>query len=251
MGLSEPNPKMSRIVGALVLFGLAFGYVEGAVVVDLRALYDPLHQRLYPEVAVDDLFPLITLDQLRAEGAGHTRRLVAELIREGATLVMLAAVPCLFARNVYQWVAGFMIGFGVWDLAYYATLKLLLDWPASWLTWDILFLLPVPWSGPVLAPVLVSCSIIAAGLVILRRESQERPIRLRVGHWAAILLGGLIVILSFCWEARSVASGVRPGSYPWWILGAGEFIGLSAFCLGLRNRSAFDPPAVFENARSA
>ena len=50
--------------------------------------------------------------------------------REAATLVMLAAVPWTFARNVREWIAGFMIGFGVWDLAYYATLKLCLGWPA-------------------------------------------------------------------------------------------------------------------------
>jgi hypothetical protein len=223
---------MRRVVAALILFGLAFGYVEGAVVVDLRVLYDPLHKKLHPETGPDDLFPLVTLEELRREGPEHVQRMVVELIREGATLVMLAAVPLTFARNFRQWIAGFMISFGVWDLAYYATLKAVLGWPASWLTWDILFLLPVPWSGPVLAPCLVSCSIIVAGMMILHREAIDRPILLKAGHWAAILLGGLIVILSFCWDARSVRNGIHPGPFPWWIFLSGEMLGLVGFDLG-------------------
>jgi hypothetical protein len=232
---------MLRVVVALVLFGLAFGYVEGAVVVDLRAIYDPLHHKLHPEAGSDDLFPLVTLDQLRTEADDHIHRLKVELVREAATLVMLGAAPWIFARNFRQWIAGFMIGFGVWDLAYYATLKVILGWPASWLTWDILFLLPVPWSGPVLAPALVSCSIIAAGLMILRREVVGRPILLKSSHWAAILLGGLIVIVSFCWDARSVATGLMPGPFPWWVFGSGELLGLMAFglaCLEPGHRAA-------------
>jgi hypothetical protein len=236
MDAPETRPSMTRIAAALILFGLAFGYVEGAVVVDLRALYDPLHKKLHPEAGPDDIFPLIGLDELRKEGAEHVHRLVVELIREGATLVMLAAVPCVFARNFRQWIAGFMIGFGVWDLAYYATLKTLLGWPASWLTWDILFLLPVPWTGPVVAPCLVSCSIIGAGLVILRREAIGSPILLRPGHWTAILLGGLVVVVSFCWDSRAVMAGAHPGPFPWWVFGAGEMVGLLAFGLACQGK---------------
>jgi hypothetical protein len=225
----ENPPSIRRTIAVLVVFGLAFGYVEGAVVVDLRAVYVPLHQKLHPEVDRDELFPLITLDELRSAGPGHVRSVVVELVREAATLVMLAAVPWLFARNFHQWIAGFMIGFGVWDLAYYATLKLVLDWPSSWLTWDILFLLPLPWSGPVLAPVLVSVSIIGAGIVILWRESVGSPMLIRRRHWSAIVLGGLIVVASFCWEARSIALGSKPGAFPWWVFIAGELLGLAAF----------------------
>jgi hypothetical protein len=227
----ERPPSMSRTITALVLFGVAFGYVEGAVVVDLRALYDPLHLKLRPDSPPGDLFPILLIDELRAEGPEHVRRLVIELAREGATLVMLAAVPLAFARNFRQWIAGFMIGFGVWDLVYYATLKLALDWPESLLTWDLLFLLPLPWSGPVLAPCLVSISIIWAGIVLLHRESIGRPVLLRPGHWTAIILGGLIVVLSFCWDARSVMNGAHPGPFPWWLFTSGELLGLASFVL--------------------
>jgi hypothetical protein len=159
-----------RAFSALILFGLAFGYVEGAVVVGLRAIYEPIHAKLRPDRTPDDLFPLITLEELAREDPVHIDRLRVEMGREAATLIMLAAVPWTFARNFREWIAGYMVGFGVWDLAYYGTLKLCLGWPASLLTWDILFLLPLPWSGPVLAPVLVSVSIIGAGAIILRRS---------------------------------------------------------------------------------
>ncbi len=188
----------------------------------LRSVYEPIHARLRPDRPPGDLFPLISLEELARDEPGHVHRLQVELGREAATLVMLAAVPWAFATNVRRWIAGFMIGFGVWDLAYYATLKLCLGWPDSLLTWDILFLIPLPWSGPVLAPVLVSASIIAAGTIILRREAIGRPIPLKVGHWSSILLGGSIVVASFCWDGRSVAGGAMPGPFPWVVFAAGR-----------------------------
>jgi hypothetical protein len=218
-----------RTLAALVLFGLAFGYVEGAIVVVLRSIYEPIHARRRPDRAPDDLFPLISLDELARENPGHVGRLRIELGREAATLVMLAVVPWTFARNVREWIAGFMVGFGVWDLAYYGTLKVCLGWPASLLTWDILFLLPIPWSGPVLAPVLVSVSIIGAGVILLRAEAIGRPILLKAWHWAVIVLGGSIVVVSFCWDGRSVALGAMPGPFPWGVFAAGEGLGLATF----------------------
>src|SRR5262249_30630289 len=145
-----------RPLAALLLFGITFGYVEAAVVAYLRALYEPMHQRLYPDAAPDDLFPVIPLEELKAAGPEHTRRLLTELGREAATLLMLAAVALAVARNGRQWFAAFAIAFGLWDVFFYAFLRVLVGWPASLLDWDLLFLLPVPWVGPVLAPVLVS-----------------------------------------------------------------------------------------------
>jgi hypothetical protein len=225
----DDRPSACRIASALILFGLAFGYVEGAVVVVIRALYEPIHAKLRPDRSPGDLFPLITVEELRREDPAHVSRLRMEIGRELATLVMLAAVPWTFARNFREWIAGFMVGFGVWDLVYYATLKGWIGWPDSLLTWDILFLLPVPWSGPVLAPMLVSTSIIVAGLILLRREEIRRPIPLRAWHWALIVLGGSIVIVSFCWDARSVALGAPPSPFPWGVFAAGEVIGLATF----------------------
>src|SRR5262249_41148126 len=155
----------------LVLFGTSFGYVEAAVVVYLRAHYEALHQRLHPERTPGDYFPILTLEQLHAAGPEYARFLYTELVREVATMLMLAAVSICVAGNFRQWLAAFMVAFGVWDLAYYLSLTLLIGWPDSLFDWDLLFLLPVPWAGPVWAPVAVALVMVGAGGVLLWRES--------------------------------------------------------------------------------
>src|SRR5689334_158349 len=183
---------MRQTLAALFLFGVSFGYVEAAVVAYLRAIYDPIRQQLHPERPKGDLFPLITPEQLRAAGGPeNTRRLAIEIGREAATMLMLAAVGLAVARDSQQWLAAFLIGFGVWDISFYAFLRLIIDWPGSWLTWDLLFLLPVPWVGPVIAPILVSLTMIFCGVAALRRK-----IRIRALHWLAIISGGFIIILA-------------------------------------------------------
>jgi hypothetical protein len=231
----------TRVLVALVLFGIGFGYVEAAVVVYLRALYEPMRQRLTPGQPAGALFPLIRLDQLEAEGPDHVRRLVTELGREAATLVMLAAVALAVARNVRQWLAAFVTMFGIWDVFYYVFLKLILDWPPSLLTWDILFLLPVPWVGPVLAPILVSITMIGCGVVAMWREMGGRPIRTRWFHWVGLLGGGLIIVLAFCWDFPNTAGGGLPNPFNWPLFAVGEIIGLVTSVHMLRGREAAPP----------
>lgn len=96
---------------------------------------------------------------------------------------MPGAVALAVARNAGQWAAAFVIAFGTWDITFYVFLRVLLGWTASLFTWDILFLIPVPWVGPVLAPVLVSAVMIAAGAWHLRREASGGPVDLRLPHW--------------------------------------------------------------------
>ena len=229
-----PRPgRLGRVLLALVVFGASFGFVEATVVAYLRALYEPMHQRLYPGIGAGEIFPLITLERLRAEGQEHTHRLFTELVREAATLLMIGAVSLAFAANAREWWAGFMIAFGVWDIFFYVFLKVLLDWPDSLLAWDILFLLPVPWIGPVLAPVLVSLSMIAAGVIVLRRESAGRPLRLGWGPLTMIAGGGVIVVLAFCYDFRNTAAGGLPQPFQWTIFFAGEVSGLSGLVLAI------------------
>src|SRR5260370_27839701 len=160
---------MPRIVTALLLFGISFGYLEAAVVVYLRAIYDPIRQRIHPERKPNDLFPLITQDQLLAAGTENERRLVIELGREVATIAMLAAFGLVMGRNFNERMAAFAIAFGLWDISFYAFLKIMIQWPESLNTWDILFLIPLPWIGPVLAPVLLSAALIGCALLSLSR----------------------------------------------------------------------------------
>ena len=145
---------MKRPFLAVLLFGVAFGYLEAAVVCYLRDLHEPVRQHYYPGRHPGELFPLLTLEQTHSIEPKQTRTLAIEIGREAATLLMLAGVALAAARNLTQWAALFCIAFGIWDIAFYLSLKALIDWPASLMTWDILFLIPLPWVGPVVAPVL-------------------------------------------------------------------------------------------------
>jgi hypothetical protein len=214
---------MRRPLIALILFGAAFGYVEAAVVVYLRTIYEPIRQKISPRPS-NELFPLITPRQLADAGPENTRRLLTELGREAATLVMLAAIGLAVAGNFQQWAAAFLVAFGVWDIAFYLFLRLLIHWPASVMTWDLLFLLPVPWVGPVLAPVIVSASMIVCGSIAL-----TRTIHLKAPHWIAILSGGLIVVIACCLDYPNITRGGLPNPFHWGLFTAGELLGVAGF----------------------
>jgi hypothetical protein len=217
---------MLRTSLALILFAVAFGYLEAAVVVYLRHIYEPLRNALYPGRAAGDLFPLIPIGQLSSE---HLRLLTAELGREAATLLMLSGVGLLAARAPRQWIAGFAIAFGVWDITFYLSLKLLLDWPASLLTWDILFLIPVPWVGPVLAPATVSAVMIVCGLIALKCDWDGRPIHATSSHWIGLIGGALVIIVSFTWNYRTLMAGAPPEHFNWTLFLAGLLAGIGTF----------------------
>ena len=222
-----PNRKRATIT--LLLFGVSFGYVEAAAASYLGAVYEPVRKRLFPERAASDVFPLLRLEQLQASGPGYLRLLRVELARELATLVMLAAVALAVGRSGGQWLAAFLVVFGTWDLSFYAFLKLLFDWPDSLLTWDLLFLIPVPWAAPVLAPVLVSLSMIGAGFLYLTREWMGRPVRLEPLHWVGFFASGLVLCLAFTWDFRNVSAGGMPRPFHWPLFAVGELIGLGTF----------------------
>jgi hypothetical protein len=223
---------MRRTVAALFLFGISFGYVEAAVVVYLRAIYDPIRQHLHPERKPGDLFPLISPQQLADAGPENPRRLAIEIGREAATMAMLAGIALACGRNLRECVAAFAVAFGVWDIAFYIFLRLMIHWPESLSTWDILFLIPLPWVGPVWAPVLVALTMILCGLISLRLGG------LRVGalHWLGILDGALIIVLAFAWDFRNTSAGGLPNPFNWPLLAAGEVIGLLSFLAAARNR---------------
>jgi hypothetical protein len=214
-----------RTVVGLLLFGISFGYVEAAVVVYLRTIYDPIRRQVRPNHLATDLFPLITPDQLRAAAPDRAGLLRIEIIREASTLLMLAGVALVSVGvNRPAWLAAFAVAFGTWDFSFYVFLKLLIGWPASLLTWDILFLVPVPWAAPVLAPIVVSLSIIGTGLLAL-----IRTVRLRTIHWIGLILGTCAILLSFTWDFRNISGGGMPNAFPWPLFAFGETLGIGAF----------------------
>ena len=122
----------------LAVFALAFGYIEGAAAHYLR-------MHLYP-AGFDDTVSLIV----------DTHTLAVEVGREICTLLLLIAVAALTRGPFVRRLASFAYVFAIWDLSYYAALRVFEGWPSSPYDWDLLFLVPVPWFGPVVAPMLIS-----------------------------------------------------------------------------------------------
>lgn len=221
-----------RAAAALILFGISFGYVEASVVVYLRAVYDPVRQKLHPDRAPGDLFPLIPVDRLRSEAPEQSWLLGVEIAREAATMVMLASVA-FAAGGRSSWLPSFAIVFGTWDLFFYLFLKVLLHWPASLMTWDVLFLIPVPWAAPVLAPSIVSITIIGTGLLALRH-----PMRMHPAQWVAMTLGGALILMSFMWDYQNLIAGGLPRPFAWKLFWSGELAGIAAFFHAFRSSNA-------------
>ena len=168
----------------VILFSIAFAYIESAVVVYLRAI-------LYPE---GFSFPLQAFDLHPM----WPRLVPTEIGREAATLVLIATGAWLFGRSTRERWAYALVIFSTWDIFYYVWLKVLLDWPGSLLDWDLLFLIPVAWASPVLYPVLLSLAMFTVALVILLRDAANRSIRLGRGEGLAVVVGCGIMVLSFC-----------------------------------------------------
>jgi len=146
------------------IFATAFGFVEATVVVYLRAAtgllpgYTGAPSQI--QQTADTANPeLPTLNQF------PQTLLTIEMVREGATMVMLASIALLtVSRRREQW-AVFLWTFAVWDISYYGGLWATIRWPTSLKDLDILFLIPVPWLAQVWYPLLVSSlTLITVGL---------------------------------------------------------------------------------------
>ena len=200
----------ARRTAWLTLFGVAFGFLEAAVVVYLREIY-------YPD---GFYFPIVIIvDRIAA----------VELLREASTLLMLFAVAMVAARDRMDRFFVFAFLFGVWDIVYYIGLWLFLGWPPSLLTWDVLFLIPVPWLGPVLYPVLVALFLIAGFGVHQRIRARGGTLHLTRAEWVVACAGALTIIVAFCWNWRAVAEGAIPQSFPTWMFTAGLAAGVAPF----------------------
>jgi hypothetical protein len=146
--------KNGKTWAVVVLFAAAMAWVESAVVFYLRTMIDRLDPyQPNPLPVIGKLGPV-------------------ELVREAATLVMLLTVGILAGRNWRSRLGYAAVAFGVWDVLYYVFLKTMCGWPHSLFDWDILFLLPLPWWGPVLAPVSIAAVLIAWGTLATQCEEH-------------------------------------------------------------------------------
>jgi len=163
----------------VTIFSVAMGMLESSVVIYLREMYYPSGFQ----------FPLKATSYTIA---------VTEFFRELATLIMLLGIGMLVGRNKQERFAWFIYSFAIWDIFYYVFLFLIINWPLSLLDWDILFLIPIMWVGPVWAPLLLSVLMISLALIILYFSRYKHNSNLYLREWIVLLCGSLIVIIAFC-----------------------------------------------------
>lgn len=210
--------KPSSIARALQvsIFSVAFSFVETAVVVYLRAMY-------YPE---GFSFPLKMISP---------QHYIVELGREFSTIVMLIVIGFLAGSSRWQRFGYFMIAFGVWDIFYYIWLKVILQWPTSLFDPDILFLLPIPWLGPVIAPVVISLLMIVAGVLIIRKEEQGEKFHPPISVWIAAVIGTGAILCSFMLDTDASLRMKPLQPYHYELFVAGVFFYLVALYIAFRS----------------
>lgn len=174
-------------------------YLESAVVVYLRAMY-----------GIEDL-----IRDINFETDIYT---FIEIGREAATIVMLVIIG-LIAGSCWQKKIGyFFLSFGIWDIFYYIWLFVFIQWPASLLEWDILFLIPLPWWGPVIAPILISILLISIGYLLIR----DVKILVTSIDWIVFALSIIVILYTFTEDSiKVIFSGtgdltqIRPTTFNW------------------------------------
>ncbi len=171
----------------VVLFAAAMAWVEAAVVFYLRSMMHGLnHINRTPLPVMGGFAPV-------------------ELPRELATLIMLFAVGWIAGRTWRARLGYFAIAFGMWDIFYYIFLKIICGWPHSLLDWDILFLLPMPWWGPVLAPVLISLLLMLWGTLASQFPETSPATAFNRSIWALSILGSVLALYVFMANALAAA----------------------------------------------
>lgn len=224
------NPELAKTIRNYVItgvFAVAMGILEAVVVIYIRELY-------YPQ-GFD--FPLEFLSP---------RMVTIEWLRETSTIIMIASVGIIAANRNLQRFLFFLYVFAVWDLVYYLVLKLLLGWPASLLTWDVLFLIPFTWASPVLAPVICSLTMILFSTILLFQMPKGIFLTIRSFEWSLLVSGSLLVLYTFMKDyGRLALSHLSPGGtekqasredmwtavtqyvpedFNWLVFGAGELL---------------------------
>lgn len=209
------------------IFCIAMGVLESIVVVYLRQIYYP--------TGFDFPLKFFTPEMM-----------MIEWIREIATIIMLVVLSILVGKDNLQRFLYFLFCFAIWDITYYAGLKVFLDWPSSFMTWDILFLIPVPWISPVLAPLICSITMIFFAMSFIYLKDTVSFFKIKLLEWGMILLGATLIFCSFIldyfiiitqnnfhslsWSLSKdsdfgpMASQYIPTNFNWLLFGIGEMI---------------------------
>jgi len=210
----EPLATTFKRFCVVIIFGIAFAYIEAAVVVYLRTIFHPdgfafpLHD-----------FPI----------GQHYNFLLTEIGRETATLVLILSSAWLIGRNLQQRFAYFLAIFAIWDIFYYIWLKILINWPGSIMDWDILFLIPITWAGPVLAPLLISLTLLLFAIIILYRCSCGAALKVTLAEWLCFFLTALVVVVSFCIAGSYITEPDFQSHFYWSLFAPGNAFAVALF----------------------
>lgn len=223
------NSPLLRTVLLLTFFSIAMGFLEAAVVIYLRELYYPKGFN----------FPLAPISPTIA---------LVEFLREAATVIMLLCIGIIAGKNKAERFSFFIFCFAVWDIIYYVVLKLFLNWPESFLTPDILFLIPIPWVGPVITPCIISVTMIVLTMIVVHYHQRNIIITINKREWFLLIFGALVLVVSFCWDYAGYVlrnnhslwlpsskeklfdevKNYIPQSFNWWLFSVGEMIVVAA-----------------------
>jgi hypothetical protein len=200
----------------VAVFAIAFALVEASVVIYLRALY-------YPDGFT---FPLKLIP------GGYLR---VEIAREAATMIMLATLAVIAGWRPWERSGYFLFAFGIWDIAFYFWLLVAVGWPASLFEWDILFLIPIPWIGPVIAPLSISALMVTCGGMLVLRSADGRQFRPGPFSWVLGAAGTAMILFSFMSDTDAGLRGAVPVPYHYNILILGLIAYIAGFVLACRS----------------
>ena len=204
------NKSIAKILWVAV-FSIAMAYLEAAVVVYLRRVY-----------GINDL--MLQVPPFDGQIA------MIEVGRELATLVMLLCIGWIAGNTIQSRVGFALITFGLWDIFYYVWLRVFIGFPQSILEPDLLFLIPLPWWGPVLSPVLIALLMVIGGIIAVLATEKNRTLHLNPWFWACLIAGVLILLLTFMADAlkalpadASTLSHLKPSPFNWpvYLIGLG------------------------------
>jgi hypothetical protein len=205
------NPRLYTIIW-VTLFAIAMAFVESAVVVYLRAIF-------YPG---GFSFPLKAMVDYK---------IFVEVMREIATIIMLMVIAHLAGKRLWERFAYLMLSFGIWDIFYYVWLKFLLDWPASFLEWDVLYLIPLPWIGPVIAPLSIAFLMVVFGILIVYAIQKGQDFKPTILSYMLALAGVISVLYSFMYDVDATLHQQVPKPYQYELLILGDVLFIASFLI--------------------
>ena len=200
-------------ISSVIIFAIAMGILEAICVVYIRQIIFP------PDGNIANT-PISNFN------------FTIEAIRESMTIIMLTTVSILSAYNVRTRIAMFFLAFGTWDILYYVGLRIFLQWPASIMNWDTLFLIPVAWYSPVLVPVLISIYFISGSIFIILHEGNGTKLKFSFTVVILQFLGFVVWFYSFIQNSTIISEvGYANAEYSWSLFFLGLILGGSSLTI--------------------